>query len=931
MEVMEGVEVSSLAAAHMVEGPTMNAAQMVEGCTMDAARLSKSLHQLKVENVLTDITIICHGKVIAAHKCVLAAGSQFFKTLFCQDTTYMCRCFQSCDFTDQLEPSAADFLELIVDFMYCQTIVLNDINVADVAKLAFFFVIDDLLETCYQFINSVVSLKNALDLHSRLNKVAEFRAGPIYLQSLDKSIDLLKVPFQVIQGQFHDLLIQSDVLVRAKAEDLVDLMSRGVAKACTIDSVVWFVIRWLQRHPKDDGFEVASLLLDFALEKSRVPMRGTISSWVSVPNLYQKVESVLYGSSMSQAYQTGLLTKMSAIMEQLESHDYHVIKEQELMAAKPEKERGDKTETEVKTGTGDETMTGDKTNETSDTGVEIVADGEIKSDKESKDKQSQTKSNKNGKDGKKSYSLRKKKTKGDALKYVLCKICKLEFKEKYQLTKHVKRVHSKPGKVSVKIRTSKSKLKSKSGKGSKQKSAGSKKVKEEVKTEKMVLGSDLKDVGVSSHTAEIKGEKLAHAGKEIGSGDANVNHIVDNIELENVNNVEEDHNYFTGLRKTSNVIYSDLDDDNPDSDSTIENEPIDMNDQANNLIHIDNQIDSDILHSMIGDFMQFQCSECRQIFDSEKDLNQHLLKHPEKRKAMLFKCKNCRKKFKYAITLRRHKCEKDEGRTFECFVCKDVFPQMRELRKHLKSHTENRPFSCDMCQLVYKGERDFIRHSMLHSQADRLFKCHVCDKQFTRKYHLTRHTLIHQGKIPRKHKCPHCNESFSRTTALQRHLPLHNGEPGIEVMYETPIKSHPCEVCGYVFHDVNNLIRHIRVHTGEKPFGCEICGKAFSQKGQLNIHKLTHGGARQYQCEMCPKLFLTNSGLHKHRRQVHSNYRPYKCDYCSKEFLQKSDLRRHVPMHTGEKNFQCDICAICFARKDKLVSHFKQEHMQELK
>ena len=254
MEAMNGVEVG-----------VVDATQTPEGCTMDATHLSKSLYQLKVENALTDITIICHGKVIGAHKCVLAAGSQFFKTLFCQDTTYMCGYFQSCDFTDQLEPSAADFLELIVDFMYSQTVVLNEVNVADVAKLAFFFVIDDLLETCCQFINSAVSLKNALDLFSRLNQVAEFRAGPIYLQSLDKSIDLLKAPFQVIQGQFHDLFIHSDVLVCAKAEDLTELMSRGVAKACTIDSVVWFVIRWLQRHRQDDGFEVSIIIFGFVI------------------------------------------------------------------------------------------------------------------------------------------------------------------------------------------------------------------------------------------------------------------------------------------------------------------------------------------------------------------------------------------------------------------------------------------------------------------------------------------------------------------------------------------------------------------------------------------------------------------------------------------------------------------------------------------
>lgn len=230
--------------------------EVVKGCTLETARLSNKLYQLKLDNILTDITIICHGKVINAHKCVLAASSQFFKTLFCQDSTYMCGYFQSCDFTDQLESSAAAFLELIVDFMYSRTILLNDVNVAEVAKLAFFFVIDDLLETCYQFINSAVQLKNSLDLYSRLNQVAEFRAGPVYLQTLDKSIDLLKEPLSLIQSRFHDLYIQSEALVNAKSDDIIQLVSKGVAKACTIDGVVKFVIRWLQKHPRDDGFEV---------------------------------------------------------------------------------------------------------------------------------------------------------------------------------------------------------------------------------------------------------------------------------------------------------------------------------------------------------------------------------------------------------------------------------------------------------------------------------------------------------------------------------------------------------------------------------------------------------------------------------------------------------------------------------------------------
>ena len=230
-------------------------------CVLESSKLCKKLFQLKTDSILTDITIICHGKVISAHKCILAASSQFFKTLFCQDSTYMCGYFQSCDFTDQIDYDSADFLEKIIDFMYSRTIIIDDINVAVIAKLAFFFVVDDLLETCYQFVNSAVTIKNCINLYVRLNQIPEFQAGPIYLQSLDTTIDMLKVPYDLIQSRFHDVYIQSDALVNTQSDDLVQLLSKGVAKSCTIDSVVKFVIRWLQLHPKDEGFEVCVLFV----------------------------------------------------------------------------------------------------------------------------------------------------------------------------------------------------------------------------------------------------------------------------------------------------------------------------------------------------------------------------------------------------------------------------------------------------------------------------------------------------------------------------------------------------------------------------------------------------------------------------------------------------------------------------------------------
>ena len=670
-------------------------------------------------------------------------------------------------------------------------------------------------------------------------------------------------------------------------------------------------------------------------------MLGAVSSWLNVTSMYDKIEAVLVGSAINQAYQTGLLTKMSAILEQLDSQDYTAIKEKEINGedeanpivvgkVKTPGSFDDSEHSYVKEEEGRELDEGDripKKEIISEDGMDdILGQSGSSIGKEGNEKVKSDSGTSNCVCGLDMEEC--KKCKDETLptqsqeerKRVSCKACKLEFKARRHLDNHIKRVHSKKG-ILTKIRGSKSKGSKASTKGNKM--------------------SDIKTIALQESKDEMEGvknnvhktgesERKEKSAKQSKDKKKHKKLYVDKDGTKESDKAHEDDNNVDDNKDGMTIDSSSTDDY---SESTTDNEPVDeagLYDEARALDEdsfMGTGMSSADIDKLLENLMELQCFQCKKVFKDKHELKEHLRCHSDLRP---FKCETCDMTFKRNSHLRRHKQSHTDQKLFQCILCQIKFEDNDALKLHLKTHSADRPFSCVFCQRAYKDENDFVRHSLMHAQTDQLFKCNLCDKTFRRKYHLKRHTLIHQGKIPRKHKCPHCLESFSRVKALTKHLPKHNGEPGVLEVYETPRTSHTCEVCGYAFSDVNNLVRHIRVHTGEKPYDCDICGKAFSQKGQLNIHKLTHGGTRQYQCERCPKLFLTNSGLHKHRRQVHSNYRPYRCEYCGKQFLQKSDLHRHVPMHTGEKNYQCDICAMLFARKDKLVSHYKQDHMQEL-
>jgi uncharacterized Zn-finger protein len=72
-------------------------------------------------------------------------------------------------------------------------------------------------------------------------------------------------------------------------------------------------------------------------------------------------------------------------------------------------------------------------------------------------------------------------------------------------------------------------------------------------------------------------------------------------------------------------------------------------------------------------------------------------------------------------------------------------------------HLHTRQYLCNTCKAAFKTLGALIGHTKrVHegwkSPNQKIFICSVCEKRFTKKYHVDRHMLIHTGTVS---SCPH--------------------------------------------------------------------------------------------------------------------------------------------------------------------------------
>ncbi|KAI4457391.1 btb domain transcription factor [Holotrichia oblita] len=262
------------------------------------------------------------------------------------------------------------------------------------------------------------------------------------------------------------------------------------------------------------------------------------------------------------------------------------------------------------------------------------------------------------------------------------------------------------------------------------------------------------------------------------------------------------------------------------------------------------------------------------------------------------------------------------------------------------------------------------------SEDPALYKCNVCEKTVTNRWH---HASIHR---PQYNKCPKCHQLFTRKDNMKAHMSVDLieiysrdryflvSDEKISQLFERVSGSDErkrCVLCGKIVNNTrNHYYAHFpgqffdsdaksykvsqlfeRVGTMDERRKCVLCGKIVSN---TRNHYYVHFPG-QYSCSHCPAVYTRSDTLLLHMRTKHpseltQNYfgadvngspQPsyndmfevstinsllYRCKTCSKEVTNRW---HHYHSHTPQRSF-CPYCPATYSRIDTLRSHMRTKH-----
>ena len=218
--------------------------------------------RLEGEAGFCDVILEVEGRHLTTHRCVLAANSQFFYTMFgsgMKESNQKVLNLQSVSFTA---------MSLILDYFYTREIVINDENVLDLLNASSFLLVTPVKNACIQLLYKRLSTENCFSV---LQIAEQFGADNL----AKRANDFIKTNFSIV--------VNSEEFVCIPQKDLAHFIACDDIQVEKEEEVYQAVMRWV-KHDEESRVVVLPELLEH-LRKGSLPKRFLESERTKEPLL----------------------------------------------------------------------------------------------------------------------------------------------------------------------------------------------------------------------------------------------------------------------------------------------------------------------------------------------------------------------------------------------------------------------------------------------------------------------------------------------------------------------------------------------------------------------------------------------------------------------------------------------------------------------
>lgn len=240
----------------------------------------------------------------------------------------------------------------------------------------------------------------------------------------------------------------------------------------------------------------------------------------------------------------------------------------------------------------------------------------------------------------------------------------------------------------------------------------------------------------------------------------------------------------------------------------------------------------------------------------------------------------------------------------------ECYAKVRNVRASITDETFEYEYKCAKCDRLYSSKKSLDRHTLTHTE--KKFKCDDCDKEFFCLEKLLKHVNLHKTKEKSKPvSCRICNKSFRKTDTMVRHLNVHK-------------KANPKEVfC--ILKEIRDKRRSENILEPSDESHNIVTGKNAGTATDDGKSRSKYDGTtrelrkRNVRAEHRDSDLL-NSDSSNDRFEPSSDASYYHCEHCGKRYSSERALQRHVLAH-DERKYVCNVCNMKFFRQDRLKSH----------